>query len=383
MKTYVYVSGWRKGAGEYGLCAYELNCVTGEMTLVDRVGQDLEFNVTHYDAGRGLLYALEEAVNLPGCRGGGGGRVFVFRIDPATGKLTQIECKPTWCVNPCYLTLDESGRYLLVAHHGSKSTVTKIGQDAQGNYYPVIEQDEVAVELFAVAEDGTLGKLLDVSKHYGSGPERRQVHAQPHCTVMSPSGKLFAVCDKGADWVGMYQLDREKEKLIKPDHIYRHAPGTLPRYSVFHPHKHWFYHNTENTGDLHAFSYEEDGLLQKMSACDVLPKPLVKKEKVCEQQGLVIDRSGRYIYDVVRGPNVVSVIEVDQTNGSVEVVQHMPVPGLWPRGCTLSPDGKYLLVCCVESGKVVEFAVGADGRLSETGREYINPGAAYVTICSL
>lgn len=381
-KTYVYISGWRKRPGDFGLCGYEFDSVTGTMELVDQVEQDIEFNVTHYDPRRGVLYALEEGCNLPGHRAGGGGRVFVFKVDLDTGKLNKIGCTPTWCSNPCYLTLDQSGSYLLVTHHGTKSAVTKIGQDANGNYYPIIEKDDVAVELFEVHEDGTLGQLLDVSKHYGEGPERRQVHAQPHTTVMSPSGKLFAVCDKGNDTVSMYRLDQEKGKLIRPAHIYQHIPGTLPRYCVFHPEKPWFYHNAENTGSMSAFIYTEEGLLCEIGTYNALPEPCEMKEKTKEQQGLVMDSAGRYIYDIIRGPNVVSVLEVNQNDGSLKAVQHMPVPGSWPRGCALSPDGKYLLVGCVESGKIVQFAVGADGRLSETGREYPNPGAAYVTYVS-
>lgn len=380
-KTYVYISSWKKKTSDYGLSGYEFDPVTGAMRLIDQVERDIEFNVTHFDPKRGVLYALEEAADLPGLRGGGGGRVFVFRIDPATGKLKRIGCTETWCANPCYLTLDQSGKYMLVTHHGTKAAVTRIGQDAHGNYYPVVERDDVAVELFAVNEDGTLGRLLDVSRHEGAGPEKRQVHAQPHTTVMSPSGKLFAVCDKGSDTVSMYRLDGEKGKLIRPAHIYRHTPGTLPRYCVFHPEKPWFYHNAENTAQISAFTYTEDGLLREIGACGVLPETNEQTKTKCEQQGLAIAPDGRYLYDIVHGPNLVTVLEVDQKDGSLNAVQHQPLPGEWPRGCALSPDGKFLLVCCFDSGTVLEYAVGADGRLSETGNEYPCTAAAYATFC--
>lgn len=382
-KTYVYISSWKKKTSDYGLRGYEFDPETGAMRLIDQAERDVEFNVTHFDPRRGVLYALEEAGDLPGLRGGGGGRVFVFRIDPTTGRLKRIGCTETWCANPCYLTLDQSGKYLLVAHHGTKAAVTKIGQDARGNYYPVVERDDVAVELFAVNEDGTLGGLLDVARHDGAGPERRQVHAQPHTTVMSPSGKLFAVCDKGCDTVSMYMLDREKGKLLRPRHIYRHRPGTLPRYCVFHPGKPWFYHNTENTTAISAFTYTEDGLLRELGPCGALPEGWEPKETACEQQGLVIDPAGRYLYDIVRGPNLVTVLEINQQDGTLNAVQHRKIPGEWPRGCALSPNGKFLLVCCFDSGKVLEYAVGPDGRLGEPEREYPCTAAAYAIFCVL
>lgn len=382
-KTYVYISSWKKSSSDFGLSGYRFDTNTGELQLIEKIENDVIFNVTYFDRKRSLLYALEENDDLPGLRGGGGGRVFVFRINPENGMLMKISCKETWCASPSYLTLDDSGRFLIVSHHGSKAAVTKIGEDACGNYYPVVEHDDVAVELFSINEDGTIGRLLDVVKHYGSGPEKRQVIAHPHSTVVSPSGKLFAVCDKGNDTVSMYMLDREKGKLIRPKHIYQHTPGTLPRYCVFHPEKPWFYHNNENCGEFNAFSYNEDGLLREINICSTLAAGQEMREKTLEQQGLVIDHEGRYIYDIVRGPNVVAVLEVNQQDGSVKPVQQQQIEGKWPRGCAISPDGRFLLVCCLGSEKVMEYAIGIDGRLSETGKEYPNAAAAYAIFCEM
>lgn len=385
-KTFVYISSWAKGPGSpgvHGLSGYEFQTQTGDLRWIQTVEENVLFNVTYFDRTRGILYALEEGNDLPGLRGGGGGRVFVFRIDPDSGELTKLGCTPTWCASPCYLTLDESGAFLIVSHQGSYAAVTKIGQDAQGNFYPVVERDDVAVELFQVHEDGTLGRLLDVDKRIGSGPEKRQVHARPHTAVRSPSGKLFAVCDKGDDTVSMYMLDGEKGKLIRPRHIHQHAPGLLPRYCVFHPEKPWFYHNTERDAAVYSFTYQEDGQLQQTGVCQAAPADCAMQERALEQQGFVISRDGRYLYDIVRGPNLAAVLEVDQDDGSLKVIQNQPIPGKWPRGCALSPDGRFLLVCCLDSGEVVEFAVGADGRLRETGKVTPHHAAAYVIFCPM
>lgn len=384
-KTFVCVSSWAKGPGSpgtHGLSGYEFDVQAGDLRWIETIEEDILFNVTCFDRRRGVLYALEEGNDLPGLRGGGG-RVFVFRIDPDSGKLKKIGCTPTWCASPCYLTLDQSGAFLLVSHQGSYAAATKIGEDAQGNYYPVIEQDDVAVELFEVHADGALGRLLDVDKRYGSGPDKRQVHARPHTAVMSPSGKLFAVCDKGNDTVSMYMLDHEKGKLIRPHHIHRHSPGLLPRYCVFHPEKPWFYHNTESNGMVCSFTYQEDGRLLETGMYPAVPADCEMQEKTLEQQGFVISRDGRYIYDIVRGPNLAVVLEVDQNNGSLKAVWRQPIAGRWPRGCALSPDGRFLLVCCLDSGEVVEFAVGADGHLRETGKKYPNNAAAYAIFCPM
>ncbi len=380
---FVYISCWKKGGGtvpagsEYGLSGYRFDAETGEMIFIEKVRPEVLFNVSYFDSKRNVLYALEESNDLPQLRVGGGGRVFAFKVDPHTGKLEEIGCSPTWGASPCYLTLDASGKYMLIAHHGCNAAVTKIGQDAHGNYYPLVELDDVPVVLFAVNEDGTLGKVLDVVKHTGSGPEKRQLHAHPHTTVMSPSGRLFAVCDKGNDTVRMYGLDQENGKLIRPKHLQVYEPGTLPRYCVFHPEKPWLYHNNEKSMNFYSLTYDEAGFLQNNHVCNAMPGNSELVEKECEQQGLVIDKDGRYIYNVVRGPNVVTVFEVDQESGAAKPIQYMKIPGKWPRGCAISPDGRYLLVCCLDSAAVIEFKITEDGRLSETGREYSDTGAAY------
>lgn len=382
--TFVYVSSWKKSSTDFGLSAYRFDTKTGELQFIEKIESDVVFNVTCFDQSRNLLYALEEDDDLPGVRGGGGGgRIFVFKIDPESGRLSKICCKETWCASPAYLTLDSTGKFLLVANHGGKAAVTKIGQDAAGNYYPIVEHDDSTVELFSVNEDGTIDRLLDVVKHSGSGPERRQVIAHPHSVVMSPSGELFAVCDKGNDTVRMYKLDREKGTLILPAHVYTHKPATLPRYCLFHPEKPWFYHNNENTADFSAFVYDEEGSLKELCTCSTMPEDQQMKEKILEQQGMTMNREGTFIYDIVRGPNVIAVLKVNQEDGTVEAVQHQPIPGKWPRGCTLSPDGRFLLVCGLGDEQIIMYAVGEDGLLSETGNVYPNAAAAYATFCEI
>lgn len=366
--TFLYVSSWAQSSNasaEYGLSVYSFCNQTGSMELLQTVEPSVLFNVTCVDRQRGVLYALNEENDLPELRAGGGGRIFAFRIDRATGRLTPLCIRETWCPSPSYLSLDQSGRFLLVSNHGSKAAVTRIEQDAFGNYYPVIIHDDTAVELFSVEENGVIDRLLDVVKHTGSGPERRQLTAHPHSVVMSPSGKLFAVCDKGNDTVRLYQLDEERGKLLPPEHIHRCPPGSMPRYCVFHPEKPWLYFNNENNGELCTLRYGEDGSLEPVAACRVLPEPPEMQERILEQQGLVIDRNGRFLYDVTRGPNIVTVLRTDADTGHIEPIQYRRVPGQWPRGCTLSPDGRFLLVCCLNSDEIFVYRVDENGLLSE------------------
>lgn len=384
-KTYVYISNWRK-SNELGICQYTFDQETGAMAFVERVEANCDLNVSVVDYSRGLLYALEESTDLASVRGGGGGgRIFVFRINKENGKLETICVRPTFFSNPAYLTLDKTGKYLLVANHGGKGAVTKVQQGTDGEYYPIVEHDDSCVELFSLKESGEIDRLLDVCKHTGSGPERRQVIAHPHCCVISPSGDLFGVCDKGNDTVGMYMIDYEREKLIPPSHIVRHAPGTLPRYCQFHPSMPYFYHNDEHALLVNAYRYTETGEMTYIGAWPVSSERLEHVEKVHEQQGLAMHPSGKYLYSIVRGPNVVTVFKVNQVDGTLESIQHKTIAanGIWPRGCAVSPNGKFLLVCCLEGGIVQELHINEDGTLSDTNVICNNPAAAYATFCEI
>lgn len=86
-KTFVYVSSWAKasdGTDRFGIVAYRYDRESGELQWIEAVEPKLLFNVTCFDKSRGILYALNEENDLPGLRGGGGGRVLpsVWALTP-------------------------------------------------------------------------------------------------------------------------------------------------------------------------------------------------------------------------------------------------------------------------------------------------------------
>ncbi len=380
--SFIYASSWTHGHGEAGIGLFKLDNDSGELTFLGKEAKNADFNVSCYDRERGIFYALNETSSLPGLRAGGGGRIFVFRADPDTGHLTRLGCTPTWGCNPAYLAIDSERKYMVVANHATRNTVTKVKKDAFGKYYPVVEYDDSTVELFAMNEDGTVGELLDVVYHYGSGPEKRQTNAHPHSCPVSPSGKLFAVCDKGNDTLSFYSIDREKNKLVLTGNVFHHGPGTLPRYAVYHPALPYLYENNEASMDVHAFRYSEEGRLELIGAYSSLPqghKVGENKGNVYEQQGLVMHPNGRYIYDAVRGPETIAVFEIDESSGALRQIQSLAVEGSWPRGLAISPDGRFMLLCCVDSSDIAVYKVGEDGCLAQTPYSCFFDCAAYAT----
>lgn len=378
-KEFVYISSWTHGGEEAGLHVYLLGKSSGRLTDVQHVDTEVSFNMTYVDKKRKILYALNEAMRLPEMRAGGGGQIYVYSMDPDTGKLTLRQKKPTWCPNPSYMTLDADGRYAVVANHASGAAATQIFQDAYGEYHLKIEYDDSVVELFEVCEDGTLGRLLDVDKHFGDGPEARQLRPRPHSAVMSPDGRLFAVCDKGNDTVSLYQIDREKQKLRLTVGAYNCEAGSLPRYCVFHPNRPFFYHNNEKSMDLCAYHYDPNGVLTPVFQRCAAPSGWKPRSEKNEQQGLCIRADGRILYDVVRGPNVISVFSLDQETGEPTLKQTFSVSDSWPRGCALDDTGDYLIVCGLGEGQVFLYRLNETGEISMLCETRKQPFAAYVS----
>lgn len=375
-----YVSSWSHGSGNSGLALYSYNQKNGALSFVKQIDNQTEFAVSTVDTKRNILYIVDESGDLPGLRTSGGGRLFAFKLNPETGDAEQISCVPTFCANPSYVSMDQTGRYLVVSNHAGRGTVTKVNRDAFGKFHMSVEFDDSTVNLYSVNEDGSIGELVDVVKHYGDGPDPKfQTNPHPHCAIMSPSGKLVAVCDKGNDKVYLYTINQKSNALVMECGAYTCPPGSRPRFCAFHPSLPYFYHNNEGRSDMDAYHYDESGRLEHIGSFGLKTPENAEESGVWEQQDMRIDRGGEYLYTLVANPATVVVFRVDQSDGSLQVIQNLKLDGVRARGCALSPDGRFLLVACLASGTISSLAVGADGRLSDTGLRVDHPSAAFIS----
>lgn len=230
-------------------------------------------------------------------------------------------------------------------------------------------------------EDGTIDKLVDVCKHTfdqkTTDYQGNVTIPHPHCAVCSPSGKLFAVCDKGDCHLYLYQIDREINRLKLLSRTMTDAPLSEARYCVFHPTKPYLYVNHEHSGHgrmmVSGFQYDEDGNVSFINKVDCLPEG----ETADCGQGFCMSPDGKYIYNQLSGYNCIAVLEVDQKDGALSLTQRIMVEGAKPRNCSLSPDGRFLITACL-SGEISVYAVGKDGCLTLTSHKEFMKGSAYI-----
>lgn len=257
-KIYLYMSRWAFHGGAPGLGLFSFDTRTGELVFLRHLNETVSFGPACLDKEKRILYVCNET-NLVEETGYDTGRVYAYRIDPESGNLEELFRQDTYCPFPDYVNFTLGNKYMIVPHHSWATGITNIEKDENGNYVPVTRWMDSAIDLFRMHSDGTIDMLVDVKKHRfdrrRKDYENRVTVPHPHCAVRSPSGKLFAVCDKGDCHVYMYTVDPETEELNLLSRTMSDAPLSESRYCAFHPTKPFFFVNHEHSAHLRGSAY--------------------------------------------------------------------------------------------------------------------------------
>ena len=100
----------------------------------------------------------------------------------------------------------------------------------------------------------------------------------------------------------------------------------------------------------------------------------VPSRRVAESSDLRIHPSGKWLYNVVRGLDIVTVYAINEETGTLTKLQTRKLVAdgekAGSRGCALSPDGRFLHVTLLGCGRVIAMPIGADGTLGEAITTY-------------
>ncbi len=374
-KTYVYISCWDNLGGAPGIGILEMDPETGGLTLKDVVEKDVSCGFSCVDREKGILYICNETEDHPDYFKGGGGRIFAFGIDPDTGMLSKLAEIPTFCPNPSYLAFDEAGRYMLAANYSGYNAVTKIVAGDDGEYHCEEVYDDAVTELISVDKDGIPGKILDADYHVQK-VGGRYLHSHPQSMVRMPFGDFFINCDVAENRIYTYSIDTGENKLVRMN-VYQDEKKSKPRYCVFSKDLPLMYVNYEGKKELGVFSYEENGVITPVTEVCGVPDS-VEYPAGKGQSGLLMHPSGKYIYDLMTSTASVAVFGIDD-GGIPEPIQYLPSKQEKLRAIGISPDGRYLITTCIQSGAIDVYSIGEDGMLTDTGNSAEIKGAAFVS----
>jgi 6-phosphogluconolactonase len=325
-----------------GIFLLELDLATGRLTSKGTAAKlDNPSFLAVHPSGKSL-YAVNEVGQFNGQKGGG---VSALSIDSTTGRLTLLNQQSSVGSGPCHLTVDRSGKNVLVANYGSGS-----------------------VACLPIQTDGSLSAATSFIQHQGkSADSRRQNRPHAHSINIDFANRFAVVADLGLDRVFVYKLDVFQGKLTPNDPAFATvAPGAGPRHFAFHPSGRFGYVISELANTVTGFAYDSDrGVLTEIETASTLPPGFQGKSYTAEVQ---VHPSGKFLYGSNRGHDSIAIFRVDPSNGKLTAAGHQATLGKNPRNFAIDPSGTYLLAENQDSDSIVVFRIDpASGGLSQAG----------------
>ena len=326
-----------------GIYAYRFTPASSKLRSLGLVAETPNPSFLAIDPKERFLYAVNE---LEKYKGEPSGSVSAFAIDQKSGKLSLLNQVSSRGTDPCYISLDRSGKYVLVANYSSGS-----------------------VAVFPVRKDGGLGEATSFVQHAGSGPNReRQEGPHAHWIGVTPDNRFAMSADLGIDKVLVYRFNEKTGELSANDPAFAQLePGSGPRHIDFHPNGKFAYVLSELQSTVRSFAYDaEHGALTELQSIATIPKEFSGTNYPAE---LRVHPNGRFLFVSNRGHDSIAVFSIDQRKGTLTLVGDFSTQGKKPRNFQIDPSGSHLFVANQESGNIVVFNIDQEtGKLTSTGQ---------------
>ena len=345
-KYLFYVGTYTDGTKSKGIYAFRYDAETKGVTSLGVAAESVNpsFLATSPD-GR-FLYAVNEVGNYKGPNSGG---VSAFSIDRATGKLTFLNEVASRGADPCYITVDKTGKWVLVANYTGGS-----------------------VAVFPVQEDGKLGDASDFVQHTGHGPNKeRQEGPHAHSIDLSPDNRFAFVDDLGLDTLFTYKFDAKTGKLaeLTTTHL---DPGAGPRHFALHPSGKYAYVISEMGHTVTTLAANlQDGTFKPLQTVLTIPPDYKDRNDDAEVE---VDPSGRFLYASNRGHDSIIAFAVDPNKGTLRSLGMVAGMIKEPRSFEIDPTGTLLFGENQTWGILVVFKIDPKtGELTQTGQQFSVP----------
>jgi len=335
-----------------GIYVSRFHPATGEVSRPELAAEIVNPSFLAVSPDQRFLYAVIEDPLSLGPEFDHESYVSAFAIDAATGKLRLLNTRPTGGTSTCYISVDKSGHYVLMANFGSSS-----------------------VSVLRINADGSLGEQTAFMKHIGHGRDPSfQSRAHPHSIDVSPDNRYAVVSDLGVDKLFTYRFDASTGKL-SPDNppAVQMESGGGPRHFVFDAAGKYGYSLKEMSGIVTVLAWNPgDGTFTKLQDAKTLAADFVGSNDSAE---IEIHPNGKFLYESNRqfrganlfGPDTIGVFAIDSSAGTLSDVEQVSPGGTMPRNFAIDPTGSYLFSGNELSGTVTVFHIdSSSGRLTPT-----------------
>jgi len=342
-KKYLLFVGTYTDKESKGIYAYRFDAVSGELTPAGLAAETTNPSFLAVDPSRRFLYAVNEVSKY---KDAASGAVSAFAIDRQAGKLSLLNEVPSRGADPCYIALDKTGKYVLVANYTGGS-----------------------VAVFPVLNDGRLGESSAFVQHVGSSVNHeRQEGPHAHWIETTADNRFAIAVDLGLDQVRVYRFDAANGTLVANDPAFAQLdPGAGPRHVAFHPSGKFAYVVNELNSTVTSFSYDNQrGALRPLHTVSTLPQGFSGENSTAE---IHVHPNGKFLFASNRGHDSIAVFSVSPGTGALTPVDHVSTQGKTPRNFEIDPTGTRLFVANQIGGNIVVFRINPrTGKLAPTGQ---------------
>ena len=341
VQGYLLFVGTYTESASKGIYVFRFDAASGQLSWLGLAAETRNPSFLAADAARGLLYAVNE---LREYQGAASGAVTAFSIDRSSGKLSRLNEVASRGADPCYIALDKTGNYALVANYTGGS-----------------------VAVFPVLKDGRLAEASAFMQNAGHGPnEKRQEGPHAHWIETTADNRFAIAADLGLDQLLIYRFDPTHGSLTaNAPPAASLPPGAGPRHVAFSPDEKFAYAINELQSTVTVLAYDAGrGLLNALQTISTLPQGFAGENTAAE---IRVDASGKFLYASNRGHDSIALFSIEKNSGRLTAKGHFPTGGKTPRNFVLDPTGSRLLVANQDSGTVVVFRIDpASGQLTRT-----------------
>lgn len=319
--SFVYAAGHSYRVGE-GISWYRFDSAAGALTFLEKSDEVNRVLYLVLHPRKAILYAVSDMAAGRDVADGdeASGLIWAFGIDPASGRLSLLNRRRTGGTTPCFVSIDQTGRLIAVAHFRGRSDVGSLA-------------------IFPVADDGRVGPRTQFLKHTGSSIHpQRQLCSHIHAAMFDTKNRHLLVTDLGRDKLMSYRVELSAGKLSSlPVAEADVKPGSGPRHMAFHPSGRTLYLINEINSTLTTFAYDAaTGELSELHTCSTLP-PEYKGQNTCAD--IHVHPSGTFVYGSNRGHDSLAIFTAGPQDGRLTLAGHASTEGKEPRGFMLTPIG--------------------------------------------